>query len=70
MHYKTATAWIFALLMLMVFLMIIHPSPFFIWLGAIGLPVMILVQAIVVLRAKEESNRQFSDEQWYEDREK
>ena len=70
MHYKTATAWIFAILMLIVFLLFISPTPFVIGLGVIGLPVMILIQAIVVLRAKDESRQGFSDEQWYEDKEK
>ncbi|MCO6488535.1 MAG: hypothetical protein J5I98_08975 [Phaeodactylibacter sp.] len=69
MHYKTATAWIFVILMMMIFLLFIYPSPFIIGLGAIGLPVMILVQAVVVLRAKDESRHGFSDEKWYEDRE-
>ena len=68
MHYTTATAWIFLILMLMVFFMILYPSPFVIGLGIIGLPVMILAQAIIVLRAKDESKHNFSDEKWYEDR--
>ena len=70
MHYTTATAWIFVILMLMVFFMILYPSPFVIGLGIIGLPVMILAQAIIVLRAKDESKHNFSDEKWYEDRDK
>ncbi|MCB9048212.1 MAG: hypothetical protein H6556_02180 [Lewinellaceae bacterium] len=56
--------------MLIVFLLFISPTPFVIGLGVIGLPVMILIQAIVVLRAKDESRQGFSDEQWYEDKEK
>ncbi len=69
MHYKTATAWIFAILVLMVLLMALYPSTFIIGMGAIGLPVMILIQAIIVLRARDESKHGFSDDKWYEDRE-
>ena len=69
MHYKTISAWIFAILVLMVFLMALYPSPFVIGLGFIGLPVLLLVQAIVVLRAKDESKHGFTDEKWYEDKE-
>lgn len=68
MHYKTITAWIFVILLLMVFLMFLYPTPFFIGLGMIGLPILVLVQALVVLRAREESRHGFSDEKWYEDR--
>ena len=68
MHYKLLSAWIFALLALMVALLFIFPSPFFIWLSIIGLPVLIGVQTWVVLRAQEESKHEFNDDKWYEDR--
>ena len=55
--------------MLMIFFLFLYPTPFMIGLGAVGLPMMILVQAVVVLRAREESQHSFSDEKWYEDRE-
>lgn len=69
MHYKTLTAWIFVILVLLVFFMALYPTPFFIGLGFIGLPVLVLVQAVIVLRARDESKHTFSDEKWYEDRE-
>ena len=68
MHYKVASAWIFAILVLLVFMMALYPSSFIIWLGFIGLPVLLLIQAILILRAKEDSKHSFEDDKWYEDR--
>lgn len=70
MHYKTATAWIFALLVLSVIVMILYPTPWVIGLGMLMVPVLLLIQTVVVLRASERSNKTFSDGHWYEDREK
>ncbi len=68
MHYKPLTVLIFVLLVLMVALLFIYPSPFIIWLSIIGLPVLIAFQAWIVLRAKDESQYDSDDEKWYEDR--
>ena len=68
MHYKIASAWLFATLALLLFLMAVYPSPYVIWAGIIGLPVLILIQAIIVLRAKDEKPQHFEEEKWYEDR--
>lgn len=68
MHYKMVSAWIFAILVLLVFLMALYPSPLFIWAGFIGLPLLLLLQAVVILRAKDDSGRPPEEEKWYEDR--
>ncbi|MCB0568460.1 MAG: hypothetical protein KDC66_01790 [Phaeodactylibacter sp.] len=68
MHYKMASAWIFAILVFLVLLMFLHPSTFVIWLGFIGLPVLLVIQALIILRAKDDSKHSFEDEKWYEDR--
>lgn len=70
MHYKTATAWIFALLVLSVIIMMLYPTFVVIGLGMMLVPVLLLIQAVVVLRASESSKKDFSDGYWYEDREK
>lgn len=69
MHYKTSTAWIFALLVLSVIVMMLYPTAWVIGLGMLMVPVLLLIQAVVVLRASEQSKKTFSDEHWYEDRE-
>lgn len=68
MHYKTITIWIFTLLMLVIFLLILYPTTFLIWAGVAGLPLLLLVQVIAVLRSNDESQHTFSDDKWYEDR--
>lgn len=68
MNYKTLTIWIFVILVFLVALLFIFPTPFVIWLSIIGLPVLILVQTIIVLRAKDESKHNFTDDKWYDDR--
>jgi branched-subunit amino acid permease len=70
MHYKTATAWIFAVLVLSVVLMILYPTGLVIGLGMFLVPVLLLVQTVVVLRSSERSEKTFSEGHWYEDREK
>ena len=66
MRYLSLSAWIFVILILMVALMILFPTPLTIGLGTIGVPVMILVQTLIVLFAKEESEHTFSDDHWYD----
>ncbi len=68
MNYKTLTIWIFVVLVLLVALLFLFPTPFIIWLSIIGLPVLIVVQTIIVLRAKDESKHTFGDDKWYDDR--
>ncbi len=68
MHYKTSTAWIFALLVLSVIIMMLYPTMYVIGIGMMLVPVLLLLQALVVLRAKEKSDKTFSEDQWYEDR--
>ena len=70
MHYTTASAWIFALLLMMIFLLALYPTSFVIGLGFIGVPILIILQVYIALAAKDESVHTFSDEKWYEDREK
>lgn len=67
MKYKTWTIWIFIILLLIVALMIAFPSNFMLVLGTILLPVLILAQAIIILKAGEQSHKKFSDGDWYED---
>ncbi len=68
MHYKTTSAWIFVILALLVILMFLFPSKLTIWTGLIGLPVLVIYQAWIILRAEDSSPHEFTDDKWYEDR--
>ena len=65
MPYKSVTVWIFTLLALLVALMFLIPTPFVIGLGVVLLPVLVVIQTIVILRAKDESKHTFKDK-WYD----
>lgn len=65
MNYKKFTLWIFVLLMLIVAAMFAFPNSITIGLGVIAIPVLVAVQAFIILRAKEESPQTFEDE-WYD----
>jgi len=68
MHYKAKTAWIFTILLLAIAIVLIYPNKWLIGLGVMVLPLLLLVQAIVILRAKgENSKKTFEDGEWYED---
>lgn len=67
MHYSTWTVWIFVLLLLIVALMIAFPSNLMLIIGTASLPVIIAVQVYVILKAREQSQKKFSEGDWYED---
>lgn len=65
MHYLTVSAWVFALLLLMIALLFLYPAIYIIGFSVMFLPLVIVIQAFVILRAKggtpkNEHNR------WYE----
>lgn len=68
MNYKNWTVWIFIVLLLMIALMMAFPSNFMLGVGTILLPVLIGAQAVIILKAGEQSNKRFSDGDWYEDK--
>jgi uncharacterized membrane protein YkvI len=68
MNYKNAVVWIFVILLLSLALVLLYPSEWLIGLGVMVLPLLILVQAIIILRAKESSEHTFEDDKWYEDK--
>jgi hypothetical protein len=65
MDYKKYTLWIFVLLMFIIGVMFVFPHSLTIGIGAIALPVLIVLQAFIILRAKDQSQRSFEDE-WYD----
>ncbi len=69
MHYSTWTIWIFVILLLIVALMIAFPSNLMLIIGTASLPVLIAVQVFVILKAREQSQKKFSEGDWYEDQE-
>ena len=67
MHYSTWTIWIFVVLLLIVALMIAFPSNLMLIIGTALLPVLVAVQVYVILKAREQSQKKFSEGDWYED---
>jgi 4-hydroxybenzoate polyprenyltransferase len=67
MNYKVKTAWIFVALLLSIALMMLYPTKWVIGLGIVGVPLLIVYQAFLILRANEKSEHTFSDEKWYDD---
>lgn len=65
MNYLKLSVWIFLLLIFLIILLFLFPSNLVIGLGLIGLPLLVILQVIIVLRAKDESNNSFSDK-WYD----
>lgn len=56
------------ILLLTLALVLLYPSKWLIGLGVMVLPFLLLVQAVVILRAKESSEHTFEDDKWYEDK--
>jgi len=67
MHYTTWTIWIFVVLLLLVALMIAFPSNLMLIIGTATLPILVAVQVYVILKAREQSQKKFSEGDWYED---
>ena len=53
MHYKTLSIWIFSTLALLVAMMAMFPSRAVIAVGVIGLPLLVLLQAYIILKARD-----------------
>ena len=65
MNYLKLTVWIFVILLLLVFLTLIFPSEIMIFLGTAILPVFVVIQAVIILKARDESKDHFTDK-WYD----
>ncbi len=65
MHYMLISAWIFAVLMLLLALLAFNPGPAMILLYSSVVPLLVILQAVVILRAKHTSTQTFADN-WYE----
>ncbi len=65
MNYLKLTVWIFVFLILLIFLMLFFPSNYVIFLGTAILPVFVVIQVFIILRAKDSSKDRFSDK-WYD----
>lgn len=66
MNYKSLSAWIFVALVLLIVFMFLFPNNWVIGIGIVGVPILILVQTMIILKANEESKKEFSDEDWYD----
>ncbi len=66
MRYKKLSVWIFVLLLLLIALMIFFPNVYTIGIGTMGLPVLIIFQVYIILKAEDESKHSFQDK-WYDE---
>lgn len=66
MHYQSLSAWIFALLILIIAFMAVFPTPAVIGGGVILTPILVLYQAYAVLTADEPAAQPTQEDQWYE----
>ena len=66
MQYKKLSLWIFVLLMLIIASMFAFPVPWVIGIGGAAIPVLVIIQTLIILRAKEQSRQSF-DEKWYDE---
>lgn len=65
MRLLSISAWIFVLLLLLVALLFLYPAAYIIGLSMIALPILIAVQALVILKAKD-TTKPPTDDPWYE----
>ncbi|MFN7119049.1 MAG: hypothetical protein ACK4TA_19785 [Saprospiraceae bacterium] len=65
MHYLSISAWIFAFLIFMVALLFLYPATYIIGLSVIFLPLFIVIQAVIILKAKDQA-KPSGDQRWYE----
>ncbi len=66
MNYKTASFFIFAVLMLLLVFMGYNPSPATVVLGGIAFLVLLVFQVFFILKSNEKSEKKFEDGDWYE----
>jgi ABC-type transport system involved in cytochrome bd biosynthesis fused ATPase/permease subunit len=66
MNFKSLSAWIFVALVLLVLFMFLFPNNWVIVIGTVGVPILILAQTMIILKANEESKKEFSDKDWYD----
>ena len=64
--YQIQTAWISALLLLAVIMMILFPVPAVIVTGMIGAPILVIVQVYIILRGQSPTSTSSTEDQWYE----
>lgn len=61
-NYKTWSILIFAIFLLLFFIMAIFKSETATWIWQLALPILLVIQVIVILKAREQSRKNFEDE--------
>ena len=64
MNHRIWSAWIFALLMVLLAMMVMSSSRWVIGLGAVLVPILLALQVYVILKSKEKNEDDFPDK-WY-----
>lgn len=66
MNYKTWSIIIFAIFLLLFFILGFFKSDATVWMWQLGLPVLVIIQVFIILKAKEQSKKKFGEDEWYE----
>jgi len=66
LNYKSYSAWIFSVLLLLVALLFLWPNAWLAMLSMAVLPFFVGAQVLAVLKSKDVNKGTFSDDQWYE----
>ena len=65
--YKTWSILIFAIFLLLFFIMAFFENNVTTWIWRLGLPILIVIQVIVVLKARDQSHKRFDDDFYEKD---
>ena len=67
MNYKQWSIVLFAIFILLFLMLAFFKSDVTTWIWQLVLPVLVIIQVIVVLKARDESKKEFGDD-WYDKR--
>ncbi|MDX1408862.1 MAG: hypothetical protein R3330_12030 [Saprospiraceae bacterium] len=65
MNYKTWSIILFAIFMLLFLMLALFKSDVTTWIWQLALPILVVAQVLVILKAKDQSKKEFKDE-WYD----
>lgn len=65
LNYKTWSIGLFVVFLLLFFLLAIFKSETTTWIWQLVLPILLVVQVFVILKAKDQSRKDF-DKEWYD----
>ncbi len=66
MNYKLWSILIFSIFLLLFFMLAFFKSDLTTWIWQLALPVLVIAQVIIILRAKDQSKKKFDENGWYD----